>query len=300
VIFAINASGESNDTSAKLATLLQLTLDKFQAIPGDIVHVSARLLNGETPLANENIIFYNDDKTLGEKATDDNGVATIDINTSTFTSGKYTIYASYLGSEKYSLSGDNSKLTIDNLNDISTNTTEVLSVAPQTESVPQEITPPVDPDIQSIQSCINNDLIEKEVVYENCTKNITQITCADAPLNQTCTTETKTVLSQCITYKDVVTPRQICDTKSYVIKNKYKLNIEGYACQPTKINDVVTVICDSQYDGNGDGICTSGESCLKYVFTNDKQEVYEKNSIDEYVASDDSFYLNKTTVEVLQ
>jgi len=59
------------------------------------------------------------------------------------------------------------------------------------------------------------------------------------------------------------------------------------------------VICDSKYDGNNDGICQSGESCVKFVVTQDKVERYLKNSQEEFTAEDESFFLEKLDYEVV-
>ena len=54
------------------------------------------------------------------------------------------------------------------------------------------------------------------------------------------------------------------------------------------------------YDGNGDGICTSGESCMKFVVNGDSFEKYEKNSEENFKDDDDSFFLQRASAEVLK
>lgn len=74
---------------------------------------------------------------------------------------------------------------------------------------------------------------------------------------------------------------KLCEeTGGYTInnsKNSYYCNAKswGRCSQASK----KTVMCDSRYDGNGDGICQSGESCITIDLTNKIGGVYSTESL---------------------
>jgi len=75
----------------------------------------------------------------------------------------------------------------------------------------------------------------------------------------------------------------------------YLINVTDFG--GCTFNNTCTV-CDSKYDGNEDGICNSGESCMQYCITDkDKLEMLEKNSRHDYVKVDSSFKLKKPKVK---
>lgn len=53
------------------------------------------------------------------------------------------------------------------------------------------------------------------------------------------------------------------------------------------------IICDSRQDGNADGICNGGESCLKNCLKDKKIESSQKNSREDYMTTDSSFKMTK-------
>lgn len=98
---------------------------------------------------------------------------------------------------------------------------------------------------------------------------------------------------------EVQKTKKQCRARSLQINDKYNLPLDEYSCLPTEENGVIIIICDSKKDGNGDGICQSGESCMKYEFSDDKMQQYEKNSQEEFLSSDETFFLERITVEVI-
>jgi len=104
-------------------------------------------------------------------------------------------------------------------------------------------------------------------------------------------------LNDCTVEQDA----QKCKAKGYQI-SKYNLDTNGYACSVDTANKGSTVItCDSITDGNGDGNCTSGETCIQYVISKNSIKSYEKNSRDTFVEHDNSFFLDRAKVtEVAQ
>ncbi len=90
------------------------------------------------------------------------------------------------------------------------------------------------------------------------------------------------------------------DKNKAIIDKQVELEYAGYQCTANEYDEVVIVICDSIYDGNGDGICQSGESCMKFEIDGKDVKKYEKNSKHEFMESDDSFFVDKVKVEVLE
>ncbi|MGV8171396.1 MAG: hypothetical protein ACP5OA_01755 [Candidatus Woesearchaeota archaeon] len=151
--------------------------------------------------------------------------------------------------------------------------------------------------VERQDSCVDEKYVESVPRYDACFYDVD--VCDDEPLNTSC----HKVEREDICYVgsvDVEKIRKNCHTSGYKI-SKYVLDTEEYVCNvDVSDKESTIVLCDSKYDGNGDGICTSGESCMKYVIDQDSIEQYEKNSRDEFVQSDDSYFLNKINTEVVQ
>jgi hypothetical protein len=94
--------------------------------------------------------------------------------------------------------------------------------------------------------------------------------------------------------------RKDCRTKEYLINNAVKLIPENYQCSIEEINNKIVAVCDSKLDGNGDGICTSGESCMKFVVDGNAVEKSERNSRDDFIPNDKSFFLERAVAEALK
>lgn len=71
------------------------------------------------------------------------------------------------------------------------------------------------------------------------------------------------------------------------------LQNDNYECTEHVNPTNNTIICDSRIDGNGDGVCTSGESCQKFVISDGELERYERNSADEWLKNDPSYFLER-------
>jgi hypothetical protein len=302
----------SQESSSLIDTILSMTLEKLSFNKGEIIKISTKLTTEDNaPIPNQDIYLLIGETSIGDSPTNDEGISTTYFDTSTTNPGQHIISAEYRGSEQYTLSFDYKQIEIVDESGETTQTptnNEISDVSIQTEQSILEETPlittqdTIDPDITQIQDCTQEKWTEKTPIYDTCTQTREQTTCSDEPINITCETKNISYDYQCITdYQESEKIKEICKTKSYVIKNKYKLDVDGYTCQTNKDNgNIVTMICDSIYDGNGDGICTSGESCIKYVISNNTFNKYEKNSKDEFIQEDDSYFLPKTTEEVLQ
>jgi len=85
---------------------------------------------------------------------------------------------------------------------------------------------------------------------------------------------------------------EVCTrTGVYEIGNKTFNFRDNWQCS-FELNNTC-VVCDSTKDGNGDGICHSGESCIKWCRTSQGLTKYEKNSRDDFVKVDNSFRRTK-------
>lgn len=155
--------------------------------------------------------------------------------------------------------------------------------------------------VNEVTDCKTVTWQEQVDIVENCAKPYFETVCSDYPINQSCTEELRHYTIPCITGTQTINKsKQECKTTALTIADKIKLNIKDYACTVTKAQNEYEAICDSKYDGNGDGICTSGESCQKFVIQGDQVQQLVKNSQDTFTSTDDSFYLQKSGVEVLK
>lgn len=155
--------------------------------------------------------------------------------------------------------------------------------------------------ITRIESCRDIPYEEEERVYGDCTKSKTDTICDDYPLNKSCHDETREVTYRCLKETRIVQKiRKDCTTTGFIINDAIKLNTQNYGCSVEETNNKMTIICDSKYDGNADGICKSGESCMKFVFDGTQISTYEKNSRNDFVESDQSFFLERAPTEVLK
>lgn len=87
-----------------------------------------------------------------------------------------------------------------------------------------------------------------------------------------------------------------CAITAYTVTGAGTMNTTGYNCSVTD-NGKVYLTCDSIYDGNGDGICTSGESCIQFGIVGTYITRKERNSQDQWVDHDDSFFLPRVGVQ---
>lgn len=146
--------------------------------------------------------------------------------------------------------------------------------------------------VNKLDMCIDEKYNESTPQYGNCTYNADV---CDA-LNTSCHKEARTYT--CYTGSvSVEKTSKKCKTDGYKI-GKNKLNTGDYVCNVSDDVDSTTVVCDSKYDGNGDGICTSGESCMKFVVNGNNIDVYKRNSKDEYVKDDPTYFLAEASTEV--
>ncbi|MBN2881317.1 hypothetical protein JXM83_04670 [Candidatus Woesearchaeota archaeon] len=155
--------------------------------------------------------------------------------------------------------------------------------------------------VSSAVDCKYTDQIEYEDVVGNCTQTITVLECDNTTKdNSSCINKTQEYVFPCVVDKKEVTKtkKECSKPKYHLINDKVKVLTSDYACSETEEDGKVIMICDSKKDGNGDGVCKSGESCMKLIIDGKDVKKYEKNSRENFVESDSSFFLEKIPVEV--
>jgi len=154
--------------------------------------------------------------------------------------------------------------------------------------------------VTSLSTCKNITWQENEPVYGTCTGSREETICLDAPLNQSCSVETIEYSYTCEQGSRVVEhSREECDPTGFLVNNNVRLRTSEYRCSVVD-DGKIYVLCDSIYDGNGDGICTSGESCMRFGIVGSNVVKEERNSGDEWTSDDGTFFLPEATAEVLE
>jgi len=148
--------------------------------------------------------------------------------------------------------------------------------------------------VQQVEECV--DFVVEEMTYGTCLLNRTVFDCVDAPLNLSCSVRVVNYRNDtCVVGLENVTLER-CVVTGYLI-DTVRVSTEGYSCRVTEDN-VTLILCDSLYDGNGDGLCSSGESCVKFSVVGDVVERQERNSQDVWVDTDTTYFLSRASSEV--
>lgn len=149
------------------------------------------------------------------------------------------------------------------------------------------------------QTCSQTVREEEIPEYGSCSEIVTKKICSDYPVNETCTEEKVEEHFTCVTkIKHVVTTDERCKTRKIAVNKGIVLSVEGYECSAEKSEGSIVVTCDSLTDGNGDGVCRSGESCQQFVIKGKEVTRYEKNSDLDYKVISENYYLPSIDVEV--
>ncbi|MDP3698182.1 MAG: Ig-like domain-containing protein [Nanoarchaeota archaeon] len=279
-----------------LKTIMELIMNKISVIRGQLVQLTASLFYGDgSPAMNKEVTFYAGEEKIGSDTTNGAGKAKLSWDTSPFGANVYVISAEYAGETGVEGSSAGANVVI----------TEVLPKVQETTTNESMLTtaavvePAVTAPVEKIESCVTVNFEDTENVYGTCTHEVLE--CGGLN-NATCATvqkEYRCFLGQ----QKVQKSYQQCKTVGWQINNGQKivkLDTTNYACSTQESGSTITVICDSQYDGNGDGICKSGESCQKFVVNGTTIVRSEKNSDDQYKEADDSYFMPEVGVVVLQ
>ena len=160
--------------------------------------------------------------------------------------------------------------------------------------------------LTEVQDCTTNSWQTEEPIWGTCQKAFTTTICDDEPTNKSCHDGTAYYPVACVTgtqimqhSEDVCTPKaiQITQKSGDVTVEQGSIEFKEWG-KCSYANDKSVIICDSRYDGNNDGICTSGESCVKFELTSSGIKRLLKNSEDSFKEDDPSFFLDKLDYEV--
>jgi hypothetical protein len=160
--------------------------------------------------------------------------------------------------------------------------------------------------LEEIKDCQMEYWNETIPIMGNCTESYDVKTCNE-PLNTSCSLSTKSYTYTCVTgYNTEQKSKENCKDKSMKIgvskmlsKEMYLLDYSDWGkCSYSPLNDSVLVICDSRYDGNADGICQQGESCIVFIVDKYTTKRLFKNSRIDFVEEDPTFYQEKLDMEV--
>jgi glutamine cyclotransferase len=167
-----------------------------------------------------------------------------------------------------------------------------------------------DVSLEKIEDCQTIYWSETQPVYDTCRTYYEGTGCDDEPFNTSCSVRQLSRDYTCQTGEEIVEKsKEICSEKDMeftidkiIEQEKYRLSYgEWGKCSHITEDQTVVVTCDSRYDGNGDGICSSGESCMQFRITKDGTQRLMKNSRNDFVESDKTFFLKKLAmVEVTE
>jgi hypothetical protein len=334
ILFVGAVYAEETNQTDQSNGFIALILEKFSVIKGDIMKLSARMYSADAnPVSDKKIDFYLNESKIGEDFTDEAGTAIVSYDTSSLEPGSYIVKAQYENSEmkdsaditvdgaEETIGGDSiveetsfENLTEEVLTQGNTTTenkiTENTSVEENEILIPdQEVLKAAESsgDIEKIEDCVNVTWQEEETIYKRCTGEENITICDEISINQsitenqTCHSEVSQYEYSCVDKINTIDKsRKDCKTKAYVINKEVKLDTKGYSCSVSEEKSDKVLLCDSIYDGNGDGICTSGESCLKFIIKGKTFKKLEKNSRDDFIEDDRSFFLQRASAEVLQ
>ena len=123
--------------------------------------------------------------------------------------------------------------------------------------------------IEPLKSCYDESYDENIVSYkiEQDFYNKTIIVCSDEPVNLSCSEKISTYINnKTVKIENTITKlRKICTIVGIEIDGKkINWNKADFNCK----RDFFKMCCDSEIDGNGDGICTSGESYITFDIRN--------------------------------
>jgi len=163
--------------------------------------------------------------------------------------------------------------------------------------------------LDEIEDCKTTYWDEDIDVYDTCTGQRNMNICADEPSNTTCSIQSVSYNYTCLTGKETVQKsKEICKDNEIQIgvdkligTDEYKIEYGQWGkCSYTTEGEALVITCDSRFDGDNNGICTSGESCTQFRITKDNVQTLVKNSRDDFVANDDTFFLDELELEVVK
>lgn len=255
-------------------------------------------------------VYLNDEK-IGVLATDDDGLAEMIYDTSVLQPGYYNVEVVFEGDSRFERSSDMQLLDLSSSEQISTgnsgseqelkNTIGDTMVAIADLEGYSTVEKSKNPVIETLLTCKSIPYKGKKFVSDVCHETKTIRNCIDDRNDTSCSVGSINYTTKCntrIEWEDRV--KKECRTKGYIIDNKIKISSSDYNCSASRSNGQITVICDSLHDGDGNGICSSGESCLKYEIDKTQITKFEKNSRNDFTRADDTFFKISPSAEVIR
>ena len=164
--------------------------------------------------------------------------------------------------------------------------------------------------LTQVNDCKDIEWETEEPIMGTCQREIVNTICDDPPQNQSCYQETNYYDYPCQTgTKKVQHSDRACSPKAFEvtkedsgrIMEKGRITFDNWGlCSYEKEGDTLIILCDSKYDGNNDGVCQSGESCIKFVIDENGVQRTLRNSQDDFTEEDQSFKLDKLGYEVVE
>lgn len=160
--------------------------------------------------------------------------------------------------------------------------------------------------LEEIEDCETIHWDETEAVFGDCIKYYNATICDDEPLNTSCYIEEQSYNYTCKTGENIIeNSEEKCRDTEIKVAVDTLLGTKDYTleygewgkCSYEDEQETLVITCDSKYDGNNDGICTSGESCMQFRITKDKVYTSMKNSRDDFIGYDKSFFLDELRME---
>lgn len=154
--------------------------------------------------------------------------------------------------------------------------------------------------LQEISDCNTIYWDETQDVFGICTNYYNDSICSDEPFNTSCSVTEKSNTYNCKTGTNTVQKsKEICTDKEMRLTVDKLTGAETFSleygdwgkCTYETQGQAVVITCDSKYDGNNDGICKPGESCVQFRITKTGVQRLMKNSRYDFVEEDDTFVL---------
>lgn len=287
LLIVILASFSVATEATTLETFLDIVMEHLSFTRGEIAAVESELTDIDSVgISDKQIGVYLNGQLIGADTTDSSGEASYQIDTSSMEPGVYLLAVDFAGDTESQPSHDSALMTIEGDDNVQYYATEA-TVTEQS--------------VQEIERCKITTVEREEPIIGTCLSNPrTETVCTDEPINDSCSEVTESYEFTCRKGMQIIEEeRQDCTTTGYLINNAVRLNTEEYGCLIEESGGTLTVICDSVFDGNGDGICKSGESCIQFVLDGGSVSRSFKNSRKDFVEDDPTFFLQKATSEVV-
>ena len=180
----------------------------------------------------------------------------------------------------------------------------------ETESTFTYINPALD--LKETSTCTTTFFEEMQPVYGNCTFYLNSTSCLNASgPNTTCNQEQSAYDYQCQTGTSTVTKNStICTpNKEFILEFKNetttilrkRIDYSDWGPCITDIQDYCLIVtCVSLYDGAHNGQftdCRGGKTCQRFEICDDSIRTAYKNSLEEFVENDPTFYYKKLQIE---